>query len=74
MAWRKGVAVGPIQSAIYELTDCLAELTDRLLPFDGPTDDRIDYEECYANYVVASATFVAIADELHLLLDESIVN
>jgi len=74
MAWPSGVAIPPIQSAIYELSDCLSELLDCLLLLGAPNQDGIDIDREYATYIVASATFVALSDEVHLLLDQSIVD
>jgi len=66
-----GLTAPPILSAIYALIDALTEVQESLLPFDGPTDDRIDYAEAYEQYVVACAT---MSDDLVILLgliDES---
>jgi len=74
MAWPDDVPVAPIQSAIYELGDCLSDLTDCLELLGALNQEGIDADKEYAAYVVACATFVAIADELRLLLDQSVVN
>ena len=59
-------------SAIYALDDCLTMLIDTLLPFDGPTDDRIDYATTYEHYLLACAMTSDKVCELLDIIDESI--
>jgi hypothetical protein len=61
-------------AAIYTLVDCLSALQETLLPYDGPIDDRIDYDETYANYLIASAMTVDASTKLVRLMHESLVD
>jgi hypothetical protein len=56
----------PILSAIYACIDALTDVQECLLPFDGPIDDRINYDDTYDQYVLASAR---LSDDVVILLD-----
>lgn len=44
-----------LMAAIDDCYEQLSTLTGTLLPFDGPTDDRINYTEAFELFVLASA-------------------